>query len=468
TNEEGVNNKLFDDRFEYRKELTIDNNKVVITRDSIENTFLNNLPHTLNTEIFLVNLEKLDTNISFDLLCKEDEYFFVIEEHYFKIWNELNRLSNSENVNDWLINWDYNEQDSNVERAKAKLFSEFHSKIQILKHLDQGNERLKARLTNRQLTSLLSYSDKEIKLLDSTMQEIHQLRFLYLVNHKHNLNNNRFYIVKGCFDRNNENDDMMTLGEKKNKEKNYKLGMFGKSENKDAVDKPIVIVVHGIGSSCRLNNSDIYPDLVSFLVPNFHVFTYDYLTINQTINDSGAMLAKDINDLKKQYHGKEVIVIAHSMGGLVSRAALVKHNASIDYLIMAGTPNNGSRLGSMTDITRKVLLKTNKKRLKSQDAEDLFHRRIKGLEDLGNKTTYIKSLNAEDSSNENKYYCIVGNYLGLRNDIIVSNFNMIRINRNELPQFHRANLNHMNYFSANNIEKSIGKALQNIKIRKLV
>jgi len=470
-NEERKDKELFEDRLGYSKELIIDNNKVVITKGSIEHTFLNNLPHTFNTEIFLVDLDKLDTTISFDLFCKEDEYFFVIEEYYFKIWNELNRLSDGENTNGWLINWDTNEEDSNLERAKATLISKLSSKIQVLKHLDQGNERLKARLNNRKLNSLLSYSDKEINLLESNLEEIPELRLFYLLNHEKELNSNRFYLVKGCFDRDAKNiqsNDVVNSIGKKDGGLGYKLGLSSSIQNSDELDKPIVIVVHGIGSSCFLYDTEIYCDLVKFLVPSFHVFTYDYLTINQSIKDNGEMLANDISDLKKQYRDKEIIVIAHSLGGLVSRIALVNHSAPIDYLIMAGTPNNGSKLAGITKITSKILLKTNKKRLKGQDAEDLFHMRLKGLEDLGNKTTSIRDLNKDDFSNENKYYCIVGNYLGLRNDIIVSNYNMIRINHNKLPYFHKANLNHMNYFNVNNIEKSIGRALQNITLKQLV
>jgi triacylglycerol esterase/lipase EstA (alpha/beta hydrolase family) len=54
-------------------------------------------------------------------------------------------------------------------------------------------------------------------------------------------------------------------------------------------------------------------------------------------------LGKELKDrvVKLASQGNKVHVVAHSMGGLVSRAA-VGHGAPISRLIMLGTPNHGS------------------------------------------------------------------------------------------------------------------------------
>lgn len=43
---------------------------------------------------------------------------------------------------------------------------------------------------------------------------------------------------------------------------------------------------------------------------------------------------------------REVVILAHSMGGLVSRSALVNHEAKISGLVTLGTPHHGSHLAS--------------------------------------------------------------------------------------------------------------------------
>jgi hypothetical protein len=59
--------------------------------------------------------------------------------------------------------------------------------------------------------------------------------------------------------------------------------------------------------------------------------------------DTYALRLKDIIELMKYKTGKDkVIIISHSMGGLVSRKYVqIFGNSSIDKLIMIGTPNNG-------------------------------------------------------------------------------------------------------------------------------
>lgn len=76
-----------------------------------------------------------------------------------------------------------------------------------------------------------------------------------------------------------------------------------------------------------------------------HLLTYDYESLGTPIDDSAAALAAALRragfarDDRRTLH-----IVAHSMGGLVARAALERHGAHADRLVMAGTPNGGTRL----------------------------------------------------------------------------------------------------------------------------
>jgi pimeloyl-ACP methyl ester carboxylesterase len=80
------------------------------------------------------------------------------------------------------------------------------------------------------------------------------------------------------------------------------------------------------------------------------VLTYDYENLNTSIFENSRLL---LETLQKYGFGetdnKELVIVAHSMGGLVSRY-MIEHlggHKFIDKLIMAGTPNGGSKFGAV-------------------------------------------------------------------------------------------------------------------------
>lgn len=88
--------------------------------------------------------------------------------------------------------------------------------------------------------------------------------------------------------------------------------------------------------------SGVYDNLINFYKndPNFHVFYYDW---RQPIEDS----ANDFYDFVKNEvkPNSEVDVIGHSLGGLVARTCLQKHNENhcyIDQLATVGSPHYGA------------------------------------------------------------------------------------------------------------------------------
>jgi pimeloyl-ACP methyl ester carboxylesterase len=80
------------------------------------------------------------------------------------------------------------------------------------------------------------------------------------------------------------------------------------------------------------------------------VLTYDYENLNTSIEDNARILKEKLIAIGiNQNDNKEVTIVAHSMGGLVSRY-FIEHltgDKFIDKLIMAGTPNGGSVFGNI-------------------------------------------------------------------------------------------------------------------------
>ncbi len=120
---------------------------------------------------------------------------------------------------------------------------------------------------------------------------------------------------------------------------------------KEAVEKAdsILLLVHGIiGDTQQMAeafraaiDSEKY-DLV---------LTYDYENLNTSIIDTADWLYnKLVNELKlPQSPDKKLDIVAHSMGGLVSRYMIEKLGGDqmVNHLFMCGTPNNGSAISEV-------------------------------------------------------------------------------------------------------------------------
>ena len=75
------------------------------------------------------------------------------------------------------------------------------------------------------------------------------------------------------------------------------------------------------------------------------VLTFDYENIQTTIEENARLLGKRLSEVGLgANHGKELHIVAHSMGGLVSRWFIEKEGGErvVQHLVMLGTPNGGS------------------------------------------------------------------------------------------------------------------------------
>lgn len=88
------------------------------------------------------------------------------------------------------------------------------------------------------------------------------------------------------------------------------------------------------------------------------VLTFDYENLNTTIEQNAQHLKRRLRDVGlSEKHGKELHIIAHSMGGLVSRWFIEREggNKVVQHLIMLGTPNAGSPWSVVEDWVKLTL-----------------------------------------------------------------------------------------------------------------
>lgn len=81
------------------------------------------------------------------------------------------------------------------------------------------------------------------------------------------------------------------------------------------------------------------------------VLTFDYENLNTPIQNTAGFLEAMLRD-EAGIHadsGKKITIVAHSMGGLVSRIFIenMKGNMVVEHLVMAGTPNGGSAISKI-------------------------------------------------------------------------------------------------------------------------
>ncbi|MBK8565720.1 MAG: caspase family protein [Saprospiraceae bacterium] len=108
--------------------------------------------------------------------------------------------------------------------------------------------------------------------------------------------------------------------------------------------KRILLCTHGIIGDTK--------DMVKFVKrieldqPYDLVLAFDYENLDTEIEEIAAQLKQKLADVGlKEGHGKVLHVVAHSMGGLVSRWFVEQLEGSkvVSHLILVGTPNNGSQ-----------------------------------------------------------------------------------------------------------------------------
>jgi pimeloyl-ACP methyl ester carboxylesterase len=130
----------------------------------------------------------------------------------------------------------------------------------------------------------------------------------------------------------------------------------------------IVLFIHGIIGdtksmvpSVQRAKIEVNGQLVPLVNPNVYdlVLAFDYENLNTSIADNARSLKQRLEAVGLgKGHDKTVHIVAHSMGGLVSRWFIEREGGKdiVSHLIMLGTPNNGSPWPNVVDFALPLLL----------------------------------------------------------------------------------------------------------------
>jgi hypothetical protein len=109
----------------------------------------------------------------------------------------------------------------------------------------------------------------------------------------------------------------------------------------------IVLFIHGI-----IGDTRVMAGMVEAREPGELVMAFDYENLDTSIEKNAELLRDRLAEVGLTAgHGKQFQIVAHSMGGLVSRWFIERlgGNAVVSHLVMAGTPNAGSPWPSMQE-----------------------------------------------------------------------------------------------------------------------
>lgn len=192
---------------------------------------------------------------------------------------------------------------------------------------------------------------------------------------------------------------------------------------KDAPRHPRRIVVvmaglHGVESQAEVMAKAIHTET------NLPTAVFSYAN-DAPIDESAGLLVLHMQEFHQQYPNSKIALVTHSMGGLVSRAALelqagsgnarssVTTRTGIDQLIQVFPPNHGSALaeyGPLLEGAEKVYRLMNRR---DRESRVLFSSIVDGFNeattDLQPDSRFLRRLNACKRNENVRYTVIVGN-----------------------------------------------------------
>lgn len=113
----------------------------------------------------------------------------------------------------------------------------------------------------------------------------------------------------------------------------------------------IVVLVHGYQTSANIWYKHNITRSLNQIFQNKHQFYAANLPSNAPISVQAAVLSKQLKHFKNQ----PIILVGHSVGGLVARFLTVKQPSNIKALITLASPHLGSELANGVRITNQLL-----------------------------------------------------------------------------------------------------------------
>ncbi|OKH41860.1 caspase [Calothrix sp. HK-06] len=236
------------------------------------------------------------------------------------------------------------------------------------------------------------------------------------------------------------------------------------------------------------------------------ILAFDYENINTSIEENARLLKQRLEAIGLgENHGKQLHIVAHSMGGLISRWLIEREggNKIVNHLLMLGTPNAGSPWSTIQDFaTISLTLVLNSisinalpmnilvSLLASLEKIDIsldqmqpgsdFLKSLAASPDPGIPYTIIAGNNLAPSilSETNKLQRLMQKlkdksiylaFFGEINDIAVTVSSITSVNnaRSSLLRIHEVDCNHLNYFSDTATLSILATALMESTVRKL-
>ncbi|MCH7729723.1 MAG: hypothetical protein IH991_25115 [Planctomycetes bacterium] len=172
--------------------------------------------------------------------------------------------------------------------------------------------------------------------------------------------------------------------------------------------KNIVVFIHGINSESKFVRSLLKEPQRQ----RFACATFQYPN-DQPIADSAGLLSRELRKLAAKHPSRKVSLVAHSMGGLVSRAVIENPKldpGNVNQLVMLATPNQGSVLAHFAyglDIAEHVFEGdlSNGTQLFYESIEDGL---AEAADDLCPDSQFIRRLNARKRNSKVSYSIILG------------------------------------------------------------
>lgn len=213
------------------------------------------------------------------------------------------------------------------------------------------------------------------------------------------------------------------------------------------------------------------------------ILAFDYENLSTSIEENGRLLKKRLESVGLgENHGKQLHIIAHSMGGLVSRWFIEREggNKIVNHLLMFGTPNAGSPWATVQDwatilltfglnslstvaLPAKILgsllaaIETIDISLDQMQPGSDFLKSLAASPDPGIAYSIIAGNNLMEFTTERlqrlirklRHKSIDLVFFNQRNDIAVtlSSINNVSIARIPQPQIQQVTSNHLDYFS---------------------
>jgi len=106
--------------------------------------------------------------------------------------------------------------------------------------------------------------------------------------------------------------------------------------------KPVVILIHGFNSTPKQNTALMAPIQETGFPCGTFAYPNDY-----HIRNSAQLLSSELQRFRQQYPNRKVILVCHSMGGLVARACVedsLYDAGNVERLIMIAPPTHGTIL----------------------------------------------------------------------------------------------------------------------------